>query len=69
MKQLKLILDLYFIHMNPALLISAFIKVKPYFNYVDGMTLKHSNVLRHKPMSTRIKISLATCLVFDRGQM
>jgi hypothetical protein len=69
MEQLKLILALYFIYMKPDLLISAFIKERPYFHYVDGMTLEHSNVLQHKPMSTRIKISLETCLVFGRGQM
>jgi len=55
---------IYFIYMKPSFLISAFIKEKPHFNYVNRMTLEHSNVLRHKPMSTRIKISLATCVVF-----
>ena len=69
MKQLKLNLALYFIYIKPSLLISAFIKEKPHCNYVDRMTLEHSNVPRHRPMSTRIKISLETCVVFGREQM
>ena len=67
MKHIKLKLALHFIYLKPSLFISAVIKEKPYFNYVDRMTLEHSNLLRHKPMSTRINLYEPCVLYIGRA--